>query len=1768
MRLVDFLKDYDAQKNPPVTDIDTYRLFSVRAEQIPAVDGVMLTGGAESWLSVDFVDLPAVPPISDDLRDYLPKPSQLSATARPDPTVPDADLEPLESDLDPLDDNLDPLEFDLDPLDADLEPLDDNQLFDDSAATREPTELGRQRLDDARRWVVEQWEPWSRAWRDAQLAKEFYRQLFEQQQLVANDRETYELVWGFARVSWSVEGLKVNHPLFTSVVEVVTGEDNSLVVSPVEPLEVETLPFANVNLADRTALGVVRETVAADPFDPWLLEILGSRARTVVRALHHDGIVSGEGAEQADAPVVDTGWVLYTRRRRPDRQGFLDAMRELYASGIVPPDALSSIVVDAPSAYAVAEAGLDGTFGASDEPTITAPAEPLLLPLLSNEEQQRILTLAQRQSGVIVQGPPGTGKSHTIANLISHYLAYGHRVLVVAEKEQALSVLGDKIPAEIRELAVAVLGADASSRRELEAAIGSIQGRVSSLNRPFEDRRIVELTADLAAADAAIAETTGRLLAVRRSETGVLPGSWPVTPASPERAAAWVAEQQERLGYIPDPLQAGARVPLTGGELAELLRLLSEVGPAKARQSAFVLPDLAQLPTDGELAELLARRDQLRGALAAAAPEVQDWAGIDATDPARIAELRSRLEMEARAAAAAEQPWLSAIAAQQHDRLLAQDWRRFLDELGAARQQILALRPRLASHHIELPATADPSFLGNLEQARQRLAQRGKLGMFAGELKQALDACRVDGMVPATAEAIALCQQQAHLTQLRWELRTRWINQVGPFRGPDIDPGRPEDGVGVLHDQLAGVLDTPNRWAYLVGELTSVGIHPQARYSSATIARLLTVAGLAATRGHERAATARLDDLARYLADGGRQQQASPLWQLLADSLSSELPVNWAAHRAAVADLVDISVAARRLIELGNRLHDAAPVWANAIYADPAAAGDPSALPQAWQWRQLDTWVHALMAGDDPQDLQKQLEELTDRRRRLVAELVGVQAWRRLADNLGDRQRQALNRYLAATKRFGKTGGKFAARWLAEIRAALNESKDAVPVWIMTTARALASFRPDVNVPFDVIIVDEASQIGIEALPLLALAKRAIVVGDDKQTSPGAVGVDQQAVFDLIDAHLSGIPGHRVMFNPGNSLYDLARQKFPSLVMLREHFRCLPEIIAFSNTMFYDDKVEPLRENRPSPGWPALGAVKVLDGYLDRRTDTNEPEANVVADLVAKMIDDPGYDGMDFGVVCLRAGAQSELINHKLFDRLGPQVMIERRLRVGDAPNFQGDERDVMVVATVVGTDPANPAGRIAAMTSLDAEQRINVAASRARNQMIAVHSVDPERFPNNDLRAALIRHCRAPLAAGTDTADALARCDSEFERMVLRRIIARGYARVRSQVHVGTGSHSYRIDLVVDGPESRLAVECDGERWHGDDRWYADRARQEVLERAGWKFCRIRGSAFFRDPDAALQPLWERLDELGIPTGDDWLDGTTVPQPTVLELRGFDAAPAGTVEEDIDAGAGRADEVAGPGQNLTGEHDDPMRRAEASPVDSTAPAPASTATVPIRDASPGASGAGPATDQGASAASVIEWGRSSSEAEAMIVMDRDAGSAGRHRARPALAPYRQFRGGPFVPAAVDARAEIAAGLRQIVAAEGPILARRAYQLYVQASGGQRVGSEIKRILNKVTYDQIRNDRLAYIDDNAEGLIDRTLYLPGTDAVVVRELGPRDLIEVPKSEIRALIAQLNLDGQTGQAVSRAVLDAYGLTRLGGRTAQFLLDCQRYTYNPR
>lgn len=73
-----------------------------------------------------------------------------------------------------------------------------------------------------------------------------------------------------------------------------------------------------------------------------------------------------------------------------------------------------------------------------------------------------------------------------------------------------------------------------------------------------------------------------------------------------------------------------------------------------------------------------------------------------------------------------------------------------------------------------------------------------------------------------------------------------------------------------------------------------------------------------------------------------------------------------------------------------------------------------------------------------------------------------------------------------------------------------------------------------------------------------------------------------------------------------------------------------------------------------------------------------------------------------------------------------------------------------------------------------------------------------------------------------------------------------------------------FRIDLVVILPNgSKIAVECDGDRWHGQEEYVRDMERQRMLERSGWIFVRIRASQFYCNRTISIQPFWDLLEIL-----------------------------------------------------------------------------------------------------------------------------------------------------------------------------------------------------------------------------------------------------------------------------------------------------------------
>lgn len=245
------------------------------------------------------------------------------------------------------------------------------------------------------------------------------------------------------------------------------------------------------------------------------------------------------------------------------------------------------------------------------------------------------------------------------------------------------------------------------------------------------------------------------------------------------------------------------------------------------------------------------------------------------------------------------------------------------------------------------------------------------------------------------------------------------------------------------------------------------------------------------------------------------------------------------------------------------------------------------------------------------------------------------------------------------------------------------------------------------------------------------------------------------------------------------------------------------------------------------------------------------------------------------GVIVLQGRAQAELIEKKLAQVLEPKVREELKLRCGVPATFQGDERDVIFLSLVVA--PNHP---YRALTSLADQRRFNVAMSRARDQVWLFHSVQQHDLSNEDLRARLLSffygssNNRVPVGLYEEL-DRLEReakhsprrpgeqphpYESWFEVDVALELLRRKY-RVSPQYELA----GYRIDLMIEGLMNRLAVECDGDVWHGPDQYERDMARQRQLERAGLNFVRIRESEFYADRNRCIQEVIEACEKLNI---------------------------------------------------------------------------------------------------------------------------------------------------------------------------------------------------------------------------------------------------------------------------------------------------------------
>jgi len=757
-----------------------------------------------------------------------------------------------------------------------------------------------------------------------------------------------------------------------------------------------------------------------------------------------------------------------------------------------------------------------------------------------------------------------------------------------------------------------------------------------------------------------------------------------------------------------------------------------------------------------------------------------------------------------------------------------------------------------------------------------------------------------------TAEQVTLVAAAVQAQACVETLGRGWAMVGAPLAGAPDEP---------VQQSVARVVDTYGRLDLVNRFLAAVA---QVRQTLSAAQSWLPLTGLAdwqefvgaldavRLRVEAEDASSALSTLADRLRAQTRAPDAPPE---LAEASAAVVARDAQAYASALAGLTD---AAREQAEqlacdqLVARLRAAHPVLAAAMAdtaSDPAWPARLADWDAAWAWGQANTFFINQRQPGLEQQLEAELSDSITRLRQETAQLAAAQAWGHCLRRMTAHQSQALQAYEQHMRTVGKGTGRYAARFRTLAREAMREARDAVPAWIMPLDVVLETLAP-VRDSFDVVIVDEASQASLEDLFLLWLAPRVIVVGDDKQCAPSQVRLGElEPIFAKLSSYLPELPGYlRDAYTPKSSLFDLLRTRFGAVIPLREHFRCMPEIIEYSSRQFYAD--EPLVPLRQFGGdrLPPLRSVRV-EGAATEGTSTrlrNPVEAEAIVAQIEACLEDPAYQGKTFGVVVLQGTGQVQLLHQLLLERVEPKQWQQRRLRVGTPPDFQGDERDVVFVSLVI-------AERRPAVTGTEWQRRFNVAASRAKDQLWLFHSVGPEQLSVNDLRSSLLSYVLnpPPVLSATGLTDVTATephpaFRSLFDQQVYLRIHARGF-HVTPRVEV----NGRDIDLVVTGAKGRLAVECDGQDWSGSqEQREADLDRERELKRAGWRFWRVRENEFQYDPDAALATLWETLDRLDIQPYDpaDLVGSTataTVWRPAPLStVEGLDGLEGGAPEE------------------------------------------------------------------------------------------------------------------------------------------------------------------------------------------------------------------------------------------------------------------------------
>ena len=460
------------------------------------------------------------------------------------------------------------------------------------------------------------------------------------------------------------------------------------------------------------------------------------------------------------------------------------------------------------------------------------------------------------------------------------------------------------------------------------------------------------------------------------------------------------------------------------------------------------------------------------------------------------------------------------------------------------------------------------------------------------------------------------------------------------------------------------------------------------------------------------------------------------------------------------------------------------------------------------------------------------------------------QAQAALAEALGT----AMRHRAASERRWRGDARRSASALAAALRAGRNRRREmlaaldgralvrALPLWVGTVTDVEDLLPPTPGL-FDLVILDEAAHIDqIRAAPVLARARRALVVGDPRQLRFVSF-VSDVDVSTALERHGLTAAADRLDVRR-LSAFDLAAGAAP-VTWLGEHFRSAPHLIEFSAERFYDGRIALVTRHPRTERADAIDVVRV-DGTV--QDGVNHAEVAAVVDVVRRLAatvgpDTAGERGVASIGVVTPFRAQADALEAALLAAFPAEEIERLGLRSGTVHAFQGSEADIVVASLGLADDDSPARGRFVADPNL-----FNVLVTRARRRMVVVTSLTSAQGVVGEYLA----HAERPPASAASPAFPPATSPDADWRVRLGAELRRAGLAVRTDYPVG----SWLVDLCVGDDDAAVGLLC---RVHPDG-VDAHLERQETLRRAGWRLMDAFPSRWADDPVRAALDIASAL--------------------------------------------------------------------------------------------------------------------------------------------------------------------------------------------------------------------------------------------------------------------------------------------------------------------